>query len=88
MLTGRILTTELRKPIGIASLLSYFARRDGIPAPDMTDQRQGALAKTAPHSVPEPTGEKLYLSTTPEEQQCSKMTLGTQFSCNYCEETD
>ena len=27
VLTGKILTT----PIGLASLLSYFARRDGIP---------------------------------------------------------
>ena len=31
VLTGKILTTELWKPIGLASLLSYFARRDGIP---------------------------------------------------------
>ena len=31
LLTGKILTTELWKPIGLASLLSYFARRDGIP---------------------------------------------------------
>ena len=56
--------------------------------PDMTGKCQGALAKTAPHSVPELTHEKLYLRTTLEEQQCSKMTLGTQFSYNYCEETD
>ena len=45
--TGKILTTELWKPIGLALLLSYFARRDGIPT---GYDRWWALAKTAPHS--------------------------------------
>ena len=58
VLTGKILTMELWKPIGLASLLSYFARRDGIPtgydrsvSGGAREDRSSLRARTNPREV-------------------------------------